>query len=93
MLAAFQQFLARVPHPHIAHIKNVVFQIHSRKMQPLSDGPQILGDEASAATLHALSRALVKRFVSLECIVFNITKAGPLMVYALQIPLEFLRKC
>jgi hypothetical protein len=66
---ALRAFISRVPKRNIAQIKNVIFEIHARESIP---HPPMLNNRADAANLLLISRILIKHFLHLEILEFQI---------------------
>jgi hypothetical protein len=66
---ALRAFISRVPKRNIAQIKNVIFEIHARESIP---HPPMLNNRADAANLLLISRILIKHFIRLEILEFQI---------------------
>jgi hypothetical protein len=80
---ALKAFLSRVPRKYIAHITNVVVEVHCRKdctNGPIFVFPRIpellLGTAHEASNLLTISRALVRHFKGLEILTYQKLDSG-----------------
>jgi len=72
---ALRAFISQVPARHLALIKSVIFQIHTRA-SGASGGVLSLGTALDASALHTICRALVKHFPGIKTLDCRFTEEG-----------------